>query len=172
MQNQKGISTLIGIIIIIAVALVAIGGVFAYQYYGDRNLNDTNLNEQNQQQAENQQVDNVQLIDQTTKNETGIIKSVYSANGKNYLNIDYVTINLNWKPGGSGGAAYTNDNPQIRTFEISKNAKILVGSGTYSEVTYQAFSNLFSSNQYQASNPWDIEVVDSVVTKITEHYIP
>ena len=32
MQKQKGISTLIGIIIIIAVAVVAFGGVFGYQY--------------------------------------------------------------------------------------------------------------------------------------------
>jgi hypothetical protein len=33
MQKQKGISTLIGIIIIIAVALVLFGSVFAYQYF-------------------------------------------------------------------------------------------------------------------------------------------
>lgn len=33
MQKQKGISTLVGIIIIIAVAIIAFGGVFAYQYF-------------------------------------------------------------------------------------------------------------------------------------------
>jgi len=32
MQNQKGITSLVGIIIILAVAIVAFGGVFAYQY--------------------------------------------------------------------------------------------------------------------------------------------
>ena len=32
MQKQKGVSTLIGLIIIIAVAVVAFGGVFGYQY--------------------------------------------------------------------------------------------------------------------------------------------
>ena len=32
MQNQKGISSLIGIIIILVVAIVAFGGVFAYQH--------------------------------------------------------------------------------------------------------------------------------------------
>lgn len=43
MQNQKGISTLVGIIIIVAVAIVAFGGVFAYQYF-------VMLKEKNQQQ--------------------------------------------------------------------------------------------------------------------------
>ena len=33
MQNQKGISTLAGIIIIIVVAVVLFGGIFAYQYF-------------------------------------------------------------------------------------------------------------------------------------------
>lgn len=32
MHNQKGISTLIGIVIVIAVAIVVVGGVFGYQY--------------------------------------------------------------------------------------------------------------------------------------------
>ena len=33
MKNQKGISSLIGIIVIVVVAVIAFGGVFAYQYY-------------------------------------------------------------------------------------------------------------------------------------------
>ena len=33
MKNQKGISSLIGIIIIVAVAVAAVGSIFAYQYY-------------------------------------------------------------------------------------------------------------------------------------------
>ena len=33
MQKEKGISTLIGIIIIIAVAVIFFGGVFVYQYF-------------------------------------------------------------------------------------------------------------------------------------------
>lgn len=116
-----------------------------------------------------------------TENASGIIKSVYSKNGKNYLDIDYVIINPNWKPGGVSTPAYTNDNSKIRTFEISKNAKILVGSGTFSQISYQDFYNLFvttgtvngvATYHYQASNPWDIEVVDGVVTEITEHYFP
>jgi len=33
MQKQKGISTIIGVIIIIVVAVILFGGVFAYQYF-------------------------------------------------------------------------------------------------------------------------------------------
>jgi hypothetical protein len=36
MQNQKGISTLTGIIIIVVVAVVLFGGVFAYQYFATK----------------------------------------------------------------------------------------------------------------------------------------
>jgi len=90
-------------------------------------------------------------------------------------------MNPDWKPGGGSGSVYTNDNPAIRTFEISNNAKIMLGSGIFHEITYQEFSNLFVPTEivngiaaypYQKSNPWDIKVVNSVVTEITEHYIP
>jgi hypothetical protein len=51
MQKEKGISTLIGIIIIVVAALVLFGGVFAYQYFVKSqipNPNDqSNLNSQN-----------------------------------------------------------------------------------------------------------------------------
>ena len=43
MKNQKGISSLIGIIIIVVVAVVAVGGIFTYQYF-------TMPKENNQQQ--------------------------------------------------------------------------------------------------------------------------
>ena len=33
MKKQKGLSSLIGIVIIVAVAVVAVGGIFAYQYF-------------------------------------------------------------------------------------------------------------------------------------------
>jgi len=33
MKNQKGISSLTGIVIVVAVAVVAIGGIFTYQYF-------------------------------------------------------------------------------------------------------------------------------------------
>jgi hypothetical protein len=38
-KNQKGISTLAGVVIILAVAVFLFGGVFAYQYYFIKNFN-------------------------------------------------------------------------------------------------------------------------------------
>lgn len=110
---------------------------------------------------------------------SGIIKSVYSKDGKNYLDIDYVTINPNWKPGGMSGSSYTNDNTKIRTFEISKDVKIFAADSTF--LTFKKFSDFFIQTgvingvkqfQYQAYNPWDIEVLNGEVVKITEHYLP
>jgi len=70
MKNQKGISTLVGIIIIIAVALVAFGGVFAYQYYSksqNPNSNDQlNLNSQNPNSETNP---NVQIENNETESD-------------------------------------------------------------------------------------------------------
>jgi len=48
MNNQKGISSLIGIVIVVAVALVLVGGIFGYQYL-------TQPKENNQPQNQNQQ---------------------------------------------------------------------------------------------------------------------
>ncbi|MEK7080415.1 MAG: hypothetical protein AAB925_01100 [Patescibacteria group bacterium] len=51
MQKQKGISTLVGITIIVAVAIIAFGGVFAYQYFTNPKTQTSNaqlnLNSQN-----------------------------------------------------------------------------------------------------------------------------
>ena len=52
MKNQKGISTLAGIIIIIVVAVVLVGGVFAYQYLATQKADNQLLSEQ---QTQNQQ---------------------------------------------------------------------------------------------------------------------
>jgi len=48
MQKQKGVSTLVGIIIIIAVAAILFGGVFAYQYFTkpeDKNLSQQQIDD-------------------------------------------------------------------------------------------------------------------------------
>lgn len=116
-----------------------------------------------------------------SENASGIIKSVYTQSGKNYIDIDYVTLNPNWKPGGMSGSAYTNDNTLIRTFEISPNAKYVIGSLGEGQITFQTFSNLFISTgvvngisqySYQKYNPWDIVINNGVVTQIAEHYLP
>lgn len=53
MQNQKGIPTLIGTIIIVAVAVIAFSGIFGYQYFVQNK----------QQQVVNQPINNNQPID-------------------------------------------------------------------------------------------------------------
>jgi len=109
-----------------------------------------------------------------TENASGIIKSVYSKNGKNYIDIDYVEINPNFIPGGvpGGGSAYKNENPNIRTFELSSSARFVVGVPDTALISFSDFQKFFKEDTYQASNPWDIIVVGGVVTQITEHYVP
>ncbi|OGZ62692.1 MAG: hypothetical protein A2998_00435 [Candidatus Staskawiczbacteria bacterium RIFCSPLOWO2_01_FULL_37_25b] len=53
MQKQKGISTLVGIIIVVIVAVALFGGVFAYQYYTIKNNNQPQV--QSEQQNQNLQ---------------------------------------------------------------------------------------------------------------------
>ncbi|OGZ78551.1 MAG: hypothetical protein A2528_03125 [Candidatus Staskawiczbacteria bacterium RIFOXYD2_FULL_37_9] len=48
MQKQKGISSLVGIIIVVVVAVILFGGVFAYQYFVSKTENITQV-QSNQQ---------------------------------------------------------------------------------------------------------------------------
>ncbi len=108
----------------------------------------------------------------STEKASGIIKSVYSKSGKNYIDIDYIELNPNWAPGGMSGPAYQNNNPKIRTFEISPSAKFVEGGRS---VTFSEFQKFFITSDipaYQKYNPWDIVVTDGVVVEITEHYLP
>ena len=116
----------------------------------------------------------------TTEKATGIIKSVATnmTTGQNYIVIDYVTMNPNWYPGGNSGPAYTNLNTQTRSLEVGRNAKIILAGNK--EITFNEFINFFTptvyngvvQNQYQALDPWNIEITNNIVTKITEHYLP
>ena len=109
-----------------------------------------------------------------TEKASGIIKLVYSKSGKNYLDIDYIELNPNWAPGGMSGPTYQNNNPEIKTFEISPSAKFVVGSPTTDSVIFSEFQNLFSpsNTSYQKLDTWDIVIVDGVVINITEHFFP
>ena len=111
-----------------------------------------------------------------TEKASGIIKEIYSDSGKNYMRIVYVKFNPNWVPGGANGQAtdeYTNLNPQIRSLEISASAKFLTGSPAVTPITFSNFKDIFNtSNSYQKLNPWDIEITNGVVTKVTEHFLP
>lgn len=110
----------------------------------------------------------------TIENASGIIKSVYNKSGKNYIDIDYIEWNPSWVPGGaenSIGPTYYNNNPQIRTFEISANAKFLVGGFPFNSITFSDFKKYFTSDGYQKLDPWEIVITNGVVTQITEHFL-
>lgn len=75
-----------------------------------------------------------------------------------------------------------NKNPQVRTFEISKNAEITMqtlshttdGNFNFGEkVSYKTFKSLFTSKDSHFRNlPFHIEVVNGLIMKITEQYVP
>jgi len=76
-----------------------------------------------------------------------------------------------------------NQNPQIRTFEISKNVEITMQ--TYAsgqcyvqwneKVSYTTFKSFWGTNPactHLKSLPYNIEAQNGIITKITEQYIP
>jgi hypothetical protein len=116
-----------------------------------------------------------------TEEASGLVKSVYSESGKNYLDIDYIEINPNWQPGGRSGAAFQNNDSEIRTFEISPNAKFVINYPPGEYISFSEFQNIFTSDptkpweegfDFRVNNPWDIVVVDDMVIEITERFYP
>lgn len=106
----------------------------------------------------------------TNEKASGLIKSVYTQSGKNYIDIDYIEFNPNWAPGGMTGPAYENTNPKIRTFEISSDAKFVIDQKT--SISFLEFQKIFTTTDYRKSNPWDIVIVNGIVTQIIEHFLP
>lgn len=119
----------------------------------------------------------------------GYIKMIYEQNGKRYLNIDYIQwlshSNKTCFVLGSelpnvpqcnpNGFLIVNQNPKIRTFEISKGAEIQMVTGAGAEInTYEEFKSLFAaeSTSHLKNIPYHIEVRNGVIVKIIEQYIP
>ncbi|MFA6194094.1 MAG: hypothetical protein WC726_04495 [Parcubacteria group bacterium] len=129
----------------------------------------------------------------------GFVKKVYAKSGKNYINIDYIQ----WLTGDTAEKALREDgqcpksgecivyddyyirnqNPLIRTFELSPDAKIVMQ--TYSaeqtgivmnneEITFDQFKNIFSSAAWSHLKdvPYIVEISNQQIVKITEQYIP
>lgn len=134
-----------------------------------------------------------------TEKAMGYIKTVYESTGKRYLDIDYVQ----WLTGDEAikamredgkcspdvypdtgqcipnGFYIRNQNPKIRTFEISKDVQISRATAfDYSpsgikSINYEEFKSLFTpKDSYFRNLPFHIEVVNGLVMKITEQYIP
>lgn len=106
---------------------------------------------------------------------TGIIKSFFKENNKNHIEIDYIELNSNFKPGGNSGPSYVNNNPKLRTFEVSDSVKILLQE-TFKDtdqlhlsVDIDSFPEYFIG--YRKNNPWTIKLLDGVVVEIEEYFI-
>jgi flagellar basal body-associated protein FliL len=136
-----------------------------------------------------------------TEKQIGYIKKVYVKNGKNYLDIDYIQ----WMAGDAAEKAMREDgecpktgecivyddyyirnqNPLIRTFEISPDVKIVMQTydaeqagiiGNNQEITFDQLKNIFSSgsdlNSHLKDVPYIVEISNQQIIKITEQYIP
>jgi len=161
----------------------------------DQQTTDTLNNQPNQIsfQQENQ-IDSTseETVDTTTpvsEKAIGFIKQVYTKNGKNYLDIDYVQWltekdceekNLECN---ANGFLILNKNTKIRTFEISQNAKIVGDIYAHLDnqesingvnLSYADFKNIFdiSSNSYSKKSMYWIVVETDIITRIQEQYQP
>ncbi|MEI8337555.1 MAG: hypothetical protein WCF92_00215 [bacterium] len=109
------------------------------------------------------------------ENASGYIKSAYAKNGKNYIDIDYVEFKAGSMPWGT----VVNNNPKIRTFEVSSSSKILLKndfvngvltSGNYN-ISFDKLKSIISySKDIRTGNPWNIVVKDNLVISITENF--
>jgi hypothetical protein len=173
MKNyQQGF--VVPLLITIIVLLVLCGGTYVYLNQSQNNVSTTNDSSLSVKASTSTQ-------NQTPLNEkaSGYIKSAYTKNGKNYIDIDYVEFVV----GGPNGVGVVNNNPKIRTFEISNDTKLLINSfcidknkctGEEKQIlTFDQFSNIINkTDTYLRYNPWDIVVKDNLITSITEHFMP
>jgi hypothetical protein len=189
MKNaHKGSLAVVTLSIIIVLLVIAFG---AYVYLNKKTqvLSDTDTLSFTGEVSKNTN-SLAPVTNATTETASGIIKSVYTKSGKNYIDIDYVELTSNWVPNGVSGPAYKNNNPEIRTLEISSKTKFIVEGGisdknssTYTgqtSITFSEFKNIFTKTSYEngvkildyrTMNPWDIVLTNGAVTQIKEHYL-
>lgn len=108
----------------------------------------------------------------------GYIKKAYTKNGKNYIDIDYIV----WidDPSMPNNFRIQNDNPLIRTFEVSPNAKITLLSATDPAVSFpgdfEVFTLLDDPNfeyaRWYSGAPYTITLDGDIITEITMRYTP
>lgn len=79
MKNQKGILTLVGIIIIVVAVIIVFGGVFAYQYFSTQKTNNQPQVQNQINQTASQQLSDAVIIDAIDKLE--VIKLEKNAQG-------------------------------------------------------------------------------------------
>lgn len=187
-MNQRGFVNIAFVIVIVVLTILIVGsGVYLWQ----KSSLSKEITKQSQQAQE-------EIPSQSTGTEKakGYIKAVYDKNGKNYLDIDFVqwlshsdgTCSLtsessNIPKCNPNGYLIVNQNPKIRTFEISRDAEITMQ--TYAsgqcyvqwneKVNYTTFKSFWGSSpacMHLKSLPYNIEAQNDVITKIIEQYIP
>lgn len=109
----------------------------------------------------------------TITNQIGDIKKAYLKNNNNYIDIDYIQwIDDNSAP---NGFIIINDNPLLRTFEVTKSAPISLIDLTGSEITHQksSFDNFMSViNKNNSGLFWITLNSANQVIEINEQYVP
>ncbi|MCK4918543.1 MAG: hypothetical protein KAS02_02055 [Candidatus Pacebacteria bacterium] len=113
------------------------------------------------------------FIDIEPEKHTGLIKKVYEKDGKIYLDIDYVELNPHFYPGGNcEEGVYQNNNPKIRTIEVSPDAEIFLDAPLTS-ITFLKFQEIFTSDSYSIhkSNPWKIIIINNIIINLTEKFV-
>lgn len=114
---------------------------------------------------------NVDVQSSLVEKATGFVRKVYTKNGRNYIDIDYIVLeNCIRNQDCPSGNKLINDNTLIRTFELSSNIRIKLQGGK--NISYSEFLGIMQNkNDYRSSNPWDIIInTESVIMEISENY--
>ncbi len=116
-------------------------------------------------------------IPSADENATGIITSAYTKNGKNYIDIDYIT--LRHESGDMPWGSIVNINPRIRTFEVSTDVYIhlqnrevngILSTGSY-VIDFPEFKQIFvTKDDFRKSGLWNIAIKNGVVVRIEENF--
>jgi hypothetical protein len=171
---QKQIQTLVGIIIIVAVAVVAFGGVFAYQYFVKSQTPTTNVQPNPKSQNE-------------TYNHAGKIVKIYQKDGKNYLDIDFVKfisfVDKNGHPTNTPTDIYgendengtcvpiadpycvVDNDKTIKSFEVAKDVEVSPIGPSGNPVS-------FDTHTIMNSPYFKLQIQENVVQKMSQIYIP
>jgi len=179
-NKQKGNITLILLIIAI---LVIIGLIFYIQKIKSRDdkvVKEDSVVLENEDKTKNAsatinniKLQNIDVQSSLVEKATGYIKSIYTKNNRNYIDIDYIIIEscMKTNPGNCpNGVSVKNDNTLIRTFELSSNVIVKTNGNN---VGYTGLVKIFQDkNDYRGLNPWDVIIKDGLITDAVEHFMP
>lgn len=192
------------VVIIVATSLIVGTSVYVWQKISRQETNNELQNQINDLENQIRQLQSSILgqSEQTAK-QMGYIQKVYAQNQKEYLDIDYIqylsndeAIRAIIEDGECPADIYPdpaycipdgyyirNQNPQIRTLEISPDVSIKIAdekfqSSTWDKkVNYQEFKMIFNQPTPAQKDliveiPFNIEISNNIITKIEQQYIP